>query len=96
VTPPAVEADRLLLINTAYVAATQAIVHRLTLSVAIQMVDRTTGQVLWKKALGESMKLPGTVEELQTDNQKSLKEALNKLAEQIVPKIKQHLAQQKM
>jgi hypothetical protein len=69
---------------------------RLTLSVAFQMVDRTTGQVLWKKAMSENMKLPGTIEELQTDNQKGLKEALNKLAEKIVPKIKQHLAQQKI
>lgn len=96
VTPPAVEADRLLLISSEYMASTAAIGHQLTLGAAMQMVDRTTGQVLWKKALGEGMKLPGTIEELQADNQKRLKEALNKLAEQIVPKIKQHLAQQKM
>jgi len=96
VTPPAVEADRLLLIKAQYMAATQAIVHRLSLIVNIQMVDRTTGQVLWKKAMIEGMKLPGKLEELQADNQKALKEALNKLAEQIVPKIKKHLAQQKM
>jgi hypothetical protein len=96
VTPPAVEADRLLLINADYFAITQATLHRLYLAVTIQMVDRTTGQVLWKKGFAESMKLPGKLVKLQADNQKGLKEALNKLAEQIVPKIKQHLAQQKI
>jgi len=96
VTPPAVEADRLLLIKANYFAMTQAVVHRLYLVVVIQMVDRTTGQVLWTKGFNENMKLPRKLEELQADNQKGLKEALNKLAEQIVPKIKQHLAHQKI
>jgi hypothetical protein len=95
-TLPPLEADRLLAIGARYEAFVQALVKRLDVIVTFQMVDRTTGRVLWKKTMLEGMKLPGTIEELQVDNQKGLKEALNKLAEQMAPKMRQHIAKQRI
>lgn len=91
--PPGIEGDRVLLINVAYSASIHFTGHRLDVSVAVQMSDRKSGRVLWKKLFVEKGEVPGTLEAIQADNQKLLKEALNKLMEQVVPKIKQHIAQ---
>jgi hypothetical protein len=96
VTLPPIEADRVLLINAAYSASIHFSGHRLDLAVALRMADRKTGRILWKKVIIEKGELPGTLEEIQADNQKPVKEALNKLMEQVVPKVKQHIAQSQL
>ena len=96
VTLPAIEADHVLLINAAYSASIHFSGHRLDLAVALRMADRKTGRILWKKVINEKGELPGTLEEIQKDNQKPVKEALNKLMEQVVPKVKQHIAQSQL
>jgi hypothetical protein len=96
VTLPPIEAERVLLINAAYSASIHFSGHRLDLAVALRMADRKTGRILWKKVINEKGELPGTLEEIQKDNQKPVKEALNKLMEQVVPKVKQHIAQSQL
>ena len=86
-----VEADRVLLVGTAYGAFIQAIRKFIEVSVALRYVDRKTGKVLWKKSITERTKLPDTLEDMQADNQKVLKETLIKAADALTPKVKAHL-----
>ena len=67
------------------------------------MVDRHSGRTLWKKWGGlfnagfkVRMKPPAPLEELQLDNQRRLKEALNKMMEELVAKIKKQCAKSKL
>jgi hypothetical protein len=88
---PGIEADRVLLVGTAYGAFIHAMRKFIEVSVAMRFVDRQSGKVLWKKSITERTKLPDTLEDMQADNQKVLKETLIKAADDLTPKIKAHL-----
>ena len=51
------------------------------------LVDRATGKKLWEKKLYERIDLTGQVAELQADNQKGLKEGINKVLEKLCGKL---------
>jgi hypothetical protein len=91
-----VDGDRLLLIGVAYSSTLHVTAQRLFLSIGVRMADRQSGKVLWKQGFNKRMGLPGKLEDLQAENQKGLKEALNKLMEEIIPEIKEHIARSKI
>jgi len=93
---PAVEADRVLLVSPSYVAFIHAMRKFIQVGVALRLVDRRTGRVLWKKTLSERTGLPDTLEDMQADNQKVLKETLNKVMDQITPKVRAYVVASKM
>lgn len=88
---PGIEGDRVLLVGASYGAFIQAIRKFIEVSVAMRFVDRKTGKVLWKKSITERTKLPDTLEDMQADNQKVLKETLIKAADALTPKVQAHL-----
>jgi len=89
--PPSVEADRILLVDAGYSAFISAVRKYVEVKVGLRMVDRRSGEVLWKKSITEHTGLPDTLEDMQADNQKVLKETLNKAMEQLTPKVKAHI-----
>ena len=61
---------------------------KFTRQVRMRMTDKTGRQKLWEKGWFEKNDLPGKVADLQADNQKGLKEGINKLVEEICQKIR--------
>lgn len=60
------------------------------------MLDRTSGRKLWKQRVIERVKFSGDLQKLQADNQKELKEGVNKLIEQVCQKMKTKIAEKKV
>ena len=88
--PANLEADRLLLVDITQYGAfvTDLGADKFTLLLRIRLTDKTGAKKLWEKRYYERINLPGKVAELQADNQKGLKEGINKLVEQICGKIR--------
>ncbi len=94
--PASIAADRLLLVDIGgFSLSTHSTAHRMFAVGALKMIDRPSGRILWKK--GVVHKLEGykghTDEELLADNQKMLKELLNKLIEEFSVEIKKKVAE---
>lgn len=87
--PADVEADRLLLVDIsqygAFVADLAA--DKFWLLLRMKLTDKSGSKKIWEKRLNERVDLPGKVAELQADNQKGLKEGVNKMVEGICKKI---------
>jgi hypothetical protein len=94
--PPSLQADRVLLVGTTCTALTATLLHVIQVNVSLRLADRQSGQILWKKAFLQETKLPGKLEQMLADNQKLLKETLNKLMEQIAPKMKDYVAKSRI
>ena len=88
--PAGVAADRLLLVDIiqygAFVADLAA--DKFMLQIRMRLTDKTGRQKIWEKKWFETNDLPGKVADLQADNQKGLKEGINKLVEEICQKIR--------
>ena len=86
---PSVKADRILLAHIqeygAYMADLAA--DKFYMVARFRLIDRVTGKKLWEKKLYERIDLTGKVAELQADNQKGLKEGINKVLEKLCGKI---------
>jgi len=55
--------------------------------VRFRLLDRATGKRLWEKKLEERVDLKGELAELQADNQKGLKEGINRALENLCAKV---------
>jgi hypothetical protein len=91
-----VKADRLLLVDVGqYALWTHSTAHRLIVLSEVRLLDRANNQILWKKKV--IRKLEGykrrKEEELLADNQKLLKELLNKLIEEYCVEVKKKVAE---
>lgn len=94
--PASVKADRLLLVDVSqYALWTHSSAHRLLVLSEVRLIDRATNSILWKKKV--TRKLEGykrrKEEELLADNQKVLKELLNKLIEEYSVEVKKKVAE---
>ncbi len=89
VSPPKLEADRLLLVNIAEYGAFLAdlAADKFYISARFKLVERATGKKLWEKKLFERIDLEGKIADMQADNQKGLKEGINKVLEKVCVKI---------
>jgi len=92
--PDTITCDRVLLINAAYGAVTHVSGDRYLLSVLLRMVDRKTGRKRWEKSFTEREGMNGKLDALQAENQKGLKEGLNRVMDVLTPKISSHVAKQ--
>src|SRR5262245_23052567 len=83
VSPPQVDADRLLLVNIqeygAFLASLAA--DKFYILAKFKLVDRTNGKKLWDKKLYERIDLDGKISDMQAENQKGLKQGINKVLE---------------
>ena len=86
---PKVEADRILLVHIqGYGAFTASLAaDKFFLQARFRLIDRANGKKLWEKKLFERIDLNGKIAELQADNQKGLKEGINKVLEKLCGKI---------
>jgi hypothetical protein len=94
--PASVKADRLLLVDVGqYALWTHSSAHRLIVLSEVRLLDRASNRILWKKKV--TRKLEGykrrKEEELLADNQKLLKELLNKLIEEYCVEVKKKVAE---
>ncbi len=89
VNPPAVNADRILLAHIqeygAFTASLAA--DKFYMTARFRLINRATGKKLWEKKLFEKIDLNGNVAELQANNQKGLKEGINKVLEKLCGKL---------
>jgi hypothetical protein len=98
VSPPQIEADRLLLVNIAeYGAFTASLAaDKFYITAQFKLVERANGKKLWEKKLFERIDLEGKVADMQADNQKGLKEGINKVLEKVCAKIVAEMQKAKM
>ncbi len=93
--PPSVDAERILAVGIneygAFLADLAA--DKFYVSAQFRLVDRATGKKLWKKTIFERIDLDGKISEMQADNQKGLKEGINKILEKLCPKIAAEIRQ---
>lgn len=94
--PDSVTCDRVLLITAAYGGVTHVSGDRYLLSATLRMVDRKTGRQLWEKGFTEREGMNGKLDELQAENQRGLKEGINRVMDVLTPKISAHVAKQKL
>lgn len=89
VSPPSIAADRLLLVNIqeygAFLASLAA--DKFYIAARFKLIERASGKKLWEKKVYERMDLDGKIDEMQADNQKGLKEGINKVLEKVCAKI---------
>lgn len=89
VSPPQMEADRLLLVNIqeygAFLASLAA--DKFYIMARFKLIERTTGKKIWEKKMYERMDLDGKISDMQADNQKGLKEGINKVLEKVCAKV---------
>ena len=92
------KADRVLLVDVwgfgAWVTALAA--DRMDAGFDFVMLDRASGRKLWRHRIIERVKFSGDLQKLQADNQKELKEGVNKLIENVCQKMKTKIAQSKV
>jgi len=89
VSPPKLEADRLLLVNIAEYGAFLAdlAADKFYIMARFKLVERATGKKIWEKKLFERIDLEGKIADMQADNQKGLKEGINKVLEKVCVKL---------
>ncbi|MGH9834424.1 MAG: hypothetical protein ACREBD_16840 [Blastocatellia bacterium] len=89
VSPPKLEADRLLLVNIGEYGAFLAdlAADKFYIMARFKLVERATGKKIWEKKLFERIDLEGKIADMQADNQKGLKEGINKVLEKVCAKI---------
>ena len=98
--PESVPADRLLLVDVgeygAMVSSHPLVKDQFLVAARVRLVDRVTGRKVWEKTIREGLNLPGKLPELQADNQKGLKQAINKLLEEFCIRIRTKLKEAKI
>jgi hypothetical protein len=87
---PAIDADRALLVETTY-GAFIGLRKWVQVTATLLMADTKTGRTIWRAQFLESTGLPDTLENMQADNQKMLKETINKVMEKFVTKTKKQI-----
>ncbi len=89
VQPPALDADRILLVNIREYGAFLADLaqDKFYILAQIKLIDRASGKKLWDYNVKERIDLDGKVSEMQADNQKGLKEGINKVLEKVCRKV---------
>ena len=91
-----VKGDRVLVVDVyGFGGVTQSLVKNLEIGVTVLLLDHD-GRKLWKKNLSQRTKFPGSFEEMQADNQKALKEAINTLIEKFGQNLKSKLTEEKI
>jgi hypothetical protein len=95
---PAVKADRLLLVRVAQYGALIADLgaDKFTMQSSLTLVNAADGKKIWDKKFNERIDLSGKLADLQKDNQKGLKEGVNKVLEQTCPKMVAELQRAKI
>jgi hypothetical protein len=93
---PTPEADRVFLVRAAYGAFLRPLSKRIWVKLELRLAERESGKVLWRNTLSEDSSLPDTLEDIQADNQKVLKEHLNKLMEAAATKVATQVAKSKI
>ncbi len=98
VPPPNLDADRILLVNIREYGAFLADLAKDKFYIFGQMklIDRTTGKKLWDYNVYERIDLDGKISEMQADNQKGLKEGINKVLEKVCRKVAEDLLREKI
>lgn len=98
VPPPNLDADRILLVNIREYGAFLADLAKDKFYIFGQMklIDRTTGKKLWDYNVNERIDLDGKISEMQADNQKGLKEGINKVLEKVCRKVAEDLQREKI
>lgn len=94
----AVKADRVLVVD---VFSFQVFISglardRIGIYTQLWLLEPSTGRKLWKKRLHDDIDLPAKLDELQADNQKKLKEALNKILEEYGRKLRAKVGEEKL
>ena len=89
ISPPSLQADRLLLVHIyeygAFLASLAA--DKFYITVRMKLIDRASGKKLWKKKFNTRIDLEGKVADLQADNQKGLKVGINNALEKLCAKM---------
>lgn len=92
------KADRVLVVDVwgfgAWVSGLAA--DRMDAGFDFIMLDRASARKLWRQRVIERTKFSGDLAKLQADNQKELKEGVNKLIEQVCQKMKTKIAAKKV
>lgn len=98
VPPPALDAERILLVNIREYGAFLADLAKDKFYIHAQMklIDRASGKKLWDYKVYERIDLDGKVSEMQADNQKGLKEGINKVLEKVCRKVAEDLLREKI
>ncbi len=88
--------DRVLVVDVYGVQGyIHSMVKNMVMGVNVILLDRD-GRKLWKKGVSAKMKVPGSIEESQADNQKGLKQAINTLIEKFCDNLKTKVGEQKI
>lgn len=98
VPPPPLDAERILLVNIREYGAFLADLAKDKFYIVAQMklIDRATGKKLWDYNVNERIDLDGKVSEMQADNQRGLKEGINKVLEKVCRKVAEDLARERI
>lgn len=98
VPPPALDAERILLVNIIEYGAFLATLakDKFYIVAKMKLIDRATGKKLWDYNVYERIDLDGKVSEMQADNQKGLKEGINKVLEKVCRKVAEDLARERI
>lgn len=93
VPPPSLNADRILLVNIKEYGAFLADLAKDKFYIygQVKLIDRATGKKLWDYNVNERIDLDGKIAEMQADNQKGLKEGINKVLEKVCKKVAQDM-----
>ena len=93
--PPSVKADRLLLVSVMQYGAMRMDLgpDKFDIQATLWLLDRNTGQQLWKKGMFERIPLTGKLDALQADNQKGLKQGLNDVLEKFARRAKEKMGE---
>jgi hypothetical protein len=87
--PPSLDAERILLVNIREYGAFLADLAKDKFYIYGQakLIDRATGKKLWDYNVNERIDLDGKIAEMQADNQKGLKEGINRVLEKVCKKV---------
>lgn len=89
VRPPAIEADRILIVRVWEYGAFLASLgpDKFYIYVGFRLIDGRTGKKIWEKKMYERIDLDGKIADLQADSQRGLKEGINKVLEKVCAKV---------
>ena len=87
--PPPVNADRILLVVIKEYGAflSQLGPDKFHLVAEFKLIDRATGKKLWHTKSLERIDFDGKLKDMQADNQKGLKEGINRMLEKLCPRV---------
>jgi hypothetical protein len=87
--PPALDAERILLVNIKEYGAflSDLAKDKFYIYGQVKLIDRATGKKLWDYNVNERIDLDGKIKEMQADNQKGLKEGINRVLETVCKKV---------